>query len=1775
MPNDDHKETLTTPSSLVTGGIGFNYEDHVAASIMAAMLADQPPFGEEIGPIESIDWQVSDDGWKFDDLLLTATGNEQRKIAVSCKMPRYVTAKGWPVDAVDRLWEQWEGSSPKPFRHGTDLLAVVTSKLGVGPKSTWDTLLQEAIKKAPARFLNRYGDQGKGSRSALDFVKSLQGPDTVDNEPEERVKLIRSLRLWHRDFLKLDSTDTTKAVEWCRQALIDESRTESLSLWNSLVLIASEYRVRGGTLGHLELVRKLINSYSFKTVRDHVKSWRTLDVHSAQLMSSVEESIGNSLCLTRQSEMASLRTMALPGHLLLVVGESGAGKSALVKRLASEPSQRIWLSAMDVEAETLGEVKRRLEISHSFSELLKSNRSADAILVIDGVERLSESGRRNAIGLAVLAVNAALPWRVIFTLHEIVVDNFMAEYSRASLISHTPVVLRIDSIKEAVVDNLLSDLPLLVSKNPTRSLLRALQNLKIMDMVVGAKAKSGLESFPDLVSLIWRGIVGEDDASARASILKRVGKLDAKFFSGAPSSHINGSDEQRVAEKLVQDGVLVFRNERYIFRHDLIGDWARLLMLIESGDEVAEFLRSIDDSFRWRPAIRLFAEWLAQNDKLGKPALFALLRDESLVMAKQSLHEGLFGTPGIESIVEELVLGKNEFKNKDLESLLRIFLSVSTRPSDMVKILRRDHPEAAAMRALFRTPIPDLWHDVIKVLDKNRDDVVLYAPILLGTIARTWLIDDLLVRNAVYSSTTEACARIAVSAARELQARLAVRYTSDIKYKPVFEALLLASPWYGDEVSQIALGLAKRRADPPEIVERVNKEREHERKLAAERRSRLSKKQLAMRMSGSSMGIDRHIKRKPFTDGPHDRVASSFRDAVMEPGMLVRFATSNPSNAHEVLLACCLEDPGVDDPLYTHRYTGSRTGTNDAIGSYPPHYYRGPWLALLTRVPSFGLDAVIRLVEIGTGEWLRLTIPKADSENYVYALQDTTFQIQINGAEKSYRGNTDVFTWHQGHGHGGNYISSALMATEKWLYTQLEQEQSVDTAIKKILRQSTSVSMLGMLVEVAKKNPQLLRDQLKSLISSWRVIYWDMRIAVQSQVQYPDIFGLKALNGWMDDEAEKWSKMPHRSHFLRDQIVILLVNGEQEIVDACAESRALWNKELAHENCHDPDSIKRLIAILDPENLTLIPTDNNQVQIQIDWPAELQENTSEQSNKSNTIMLAFSLKSRMRQILDAQQYLSDEQAEVIWKTVQSVSSGDVDNLGDDQLLVCSSVISVAAVLEMLAREWLDKHPERRSWLEEKVLEHPSLTGSENSLTYGMSLHNEHVEAFIGEWAIARLATGDQRVEIRKRIVESMTADEHIVTGQVLSAAIFKAKDIPDDFDRIFNLLWFWAALSLHQPRWGGDGSWIHRIAQVRRQRLIDAFVGRSILNQALDWKDYRLRAARWALRIQRRRRKDRVDFVGRQSEHNIEHHPIPRKWEECPGHGFDWSLLERVGGKISYVVRPSIGPELSPLIDYDHRLLDLVVFSLLHSSEDNLPNSFERSVTSRMCQIIAAHEDDDFAQGLWSKISRLLPSHPKWCEAFFDSWFSVSRDEKASARQFHQRWKFMVDSVESMPEWGVQNEHWSYDQITVWSALLGLHDVRSSHWSNADSQYIKLHREKYARWALFALDAKWNLESFCIFLQNAAAKEIRLKAVVWVHQALKNESAHQLDEERVYKEILKLCHIVWHEQSKDILAVRDSRDALLELVSTLTKQHVSGAVELRTIIEEATGSVGS
>jgi hypothetical protein len=1777
-----------TPAAPVfsTGGGGFEYEDHVAAFVLAAMLAGQPPLGEEIGLVRRIDWQTAQSRWAFDDLLLTCDGPEGRRVAVSCKAGAYVTSGGWPADAVEQLWQQWTSPPTNQFRRGVDRLAVVTGALAQGVDQAWDRLLQEALATDPARFIERFTSAGTSRDAGRALVASMTCPGSllsrISDEPVERAQLLRHVRLWHKDLQRLDSTDTSQAVEWCRQSLADGSRTTALALHDVLRSLAADRRIRGGTLEIRDLVRELAAKFEFKSWPNHDAGWCTLDARSSERADGIGDTIGETLCLTRVEVMDALVAASTPGQVVLLEGESGSGKSALVKRLAGGFTRTLWVDASDLEAPTLLDVGTALGLVAPLSELVGEDRVPSGVLIIDGAERLTAAGRRNGAQLIAAAVQAGRPWAVVVTTLEEGSDRIAAELGRALPSGASLRSVFVALPDEPTIRSLAGVLPIRLAGDASLSVVRALRNLKALDWTVRSSARKDLRRYPDLISQVWEGFIGDVDGAARAHVLKALGRVDADVVvGGVPRSMLSGVEEQRVAQTLVRDGLLTLRNERLFFRHDLLGDWARLLLLVEAGEGVDRLLADVAPNIRWSSAVRLFGEWLAQSGEQGRRILGRLLVVHGAPVAGTSitLVEGLLRSPDGGKALQEFLPDILKAAPGVLAETLKTFLTVATRPSEFSRVLRRDHPVGAAARATYRVPVPELWPGVIGALEPNAAALAAVSPVEVADVARVWLSDQGVVTKPEFASTTATCSRLAVTAAREVQARIAERgWGREEGHPRVCEALLLAAPWLPEEVAEVSLELAERRPDPPAVVARVEAVKKRNAEEMARRLAQLTdeqKREMSARRGSFSIGPTPKPRRKPFTAGPTRRVDEAFRDAVLTSGAVVRLALHKPAVAQEVLLACCLEDPGQEDPLYSDFPHNDRAGTVDKMDWYPPLYLRGPWLPLLLQSPAEGLTAVLRLVEIATEEWLRLCLPPVGAKGHEKAQQWTTITLDVDGQPRAFRGGPEVFGWYRGFGHAGNVVPSALMALEQWLYRRVDAKESVDEAVGQILQTGSSVAFLGVLAALARKEPELLRGCLRPLMTSWMLLSWDDQLTIQATMPDFDPFNLKALNGWIEDEAERWGKLPHRSVRLQWLVATGLALGDQALIEECGRSRTGWQAEIDGGGCLDAEEAQRLVALLDPANLSARAVGEGRMEVQVNWPKHLAAKYEERGKRSEPGIIAFRLCGMMRKALDAGTLLQHEQAEAIWKIASELGDlGALDGKEDANSPIVARV-AAAAALEALAPAWLDQFPARRAWCEDAVMKAVAGAPREPSFASGLSMHKEHVEAFTGEWALARLAAGDGRAEVRRILAEAMTAIEHIVTGQVLASAVRQAANLTDDFGRLFNLLWLWAVLRNLPPDWPDDQTKGQKIAEGRRSKLIRAFVDRRIPNTQIPWDDLRLRAARARERYYRaERERDPIWSAIRESgegDPTRRPQPLPAAWGDYEHHGFDWSVLERVIEPLPFVVRPSIRPELGPLAEFDRRLFDLVEFTLRHAptdelGEDNNPNQFDALALSRISSIVADHEDETVSAELWQRLAPLLVQRHRWCETFFGSWFRQSRDGERAER-FHRRWQAMIASVSTSPDWGAESAARSYDLNRAWSALLGIHGRGPGLGLEADRPYLGALVEVYRRWAQRCLSDRSRLQSFCVFLQKPGAVGIRLPALGWVDAALENLATYLPTEADLVSEVVGYCIIVWYQHLEEILVSPAPRTSLVSIVQRLSRLRVLAIEELKADLE--------
>jgi hypothetical protein len=102
----------------LTGGLGFTFEDYVAARFLLDVLMRRAPFGTARGVIKRVHRQARELNWGVDDLVceLERPGADiaLAQIGLSLKQHRQVTEKGFPPAFVEVAWRHALGVDGAP-----------------------------------------------------------------------------------------------------------------------------------------------------------------------------------------------------------------------------------------------------------------------------------------------------------------------------------------------------------------------------------------------------------------------------------------------------------------------------------------------------------------------------------------------------------------------------------------------------------------------------------------------------------------------------------------------------------------------------------------------------------------------------------------------------------------------------------------------------------------------------------------------------------------------------------------------------------------------------------------------------------------------------------------------------------------------------------------------------------------------------------------------------------------------------------------------------------------------------------------------------------------------------------------------------------------------------------------------------------------------------------------------------------------------------------------------------------------------------------------------------------------------------------------------------------------------------------------------------------------------------------------------------------------------------------------------------------------------------
>lgn len=1437
----NRKSTSTTLRS--TSGAGFEFEDLISAWQLVKALSGEhaPGIG---GAVTLVQAQVSALGWRIDDLLLTAQATTSRRLAISAKGNLQVTAAGLPADFVTRAWEQWRDPQG-PFNRAADGLALVT----LGTHNAFDPAWRE-VKNAcsgtdTALALSRIRSNTRQS-GVFDSVKKPGGASD-----EETIELIRRLHMLPTDLQFAHSENETQAIARCRRLLASGRDEEAQALWKRLIDVAKEVRLRSGTIAVTDLVSLLRGQFGLRHHPDFERDWETLFNIAADYKARIETEFSSGHAVSRGVEELALQASVVDNPVTVVFGESGSGKSALVKSVldgAYESWNHVWFGPEHLSTALSTAHRSALPLTHELSLVLNATVEPQNVLVIDSAERIEAS----EFVVIRRLLQAILPkggeetegaWRVVIvTQTQSWVEG--EETILGGRKSHLVEVeaLKIDAVKLTLLQS--ATFGWLAAHDDT---IAALTNLRALAWVIKAgpalgSNAAGMASHTAVADRLWKYWT-KDRADVQA-LMMRLGQREASFERSFALTDLEPMDTatftQRPGELPLR---LNERTNRIEFEHDLAADWARFQFLKQIWVDTPQWTALAGNPL-WTNALRMLGQFLLrQPAKTGTAwdVAFGAAEATKNKLAGNVLLDALCLDPNAERFLTErvdLLLGNGA---KYFTRLLLRFNHIATVPT--ARNMGLDATVDLYIEAQYRSIVFGRWPPVLRFLIAQRERLTGVVSSALAKVIETWLTKTpRTLSNGHLMPFRLEMAEMALAMARTVQVEKGHGVMYLTREPLLHTATLAGAADIPTEVGNWALELAGHREFDADVKRRIadvqqQKAKAHVERLKtdAEYKARHNERKQMPRSIGSF-----RERLPPWPLGASHKVDRDFRNACIKNNGIQYLMRARPELAGEVLLALIIEDE-PEREYGSHRFEMD-LGLDYPEDAYPTAFWKSPFFAFFQLAPETALTSFIALVNFCTERWVAETM-----KGRAGAPPGVTLQF-ADGSKKTFPGWRQVFGWPQSNDsmRNGN-LFCALDAFERWLILRLDAGEDITTSIERIFQEGNSAALVSVLVNVAKYRPSLLTGPLAALLTFPNMFYWDSARVEQVGYNFIDWSWLRS-GQTMFDFARDWTLAPHRQQKFLDVVVELLL-ADDDVAQRLQRLLPTWSLP---EDLKEALEFKLLFATLDRANYQTVTDPATGAETQrLVYPDELRLEVQSWQTDSAPALVYLLVPDRCEQRLQGGQPLTDDEAAYLFNLLQKCGAGAE---GEDEEAKSRCRFAAAGTLVALGGPWLSQNPEAQKHALGVVR-----AGVAGVASTGEEIRGQHMGSLRDEMKFVAYAvmplwlTDEDGVqEWETAVLRLLTSGDTQAAAVVVGVAYANREQLGTAWWRLLRAGLFWSGLIQLAPH-HGDGNdaeraWDVWLARLRRLPLR----GPNATPDDLDFK--RVVAGRERLDFQRRMR---------------------------------------------------------------------------------------------------------------------------------------------------------------------------------------------------------------------------------------------------------------------------------------------------------------------------------
>ncbi|WP_369044659.1 hypothetical protein [Sinomonas sp. P10A9] len=1117
----------TAMSPYATGGGGVTFERKVAVHYLARMLSGLG--STELGEgrsVVSVAFQQAP-LHSTDDLVVYAKRADEDEpslvLALAVRRaPIVVKSNAKTKKLIGSLLEELAHDLSADIDHRVGLVvaghqdhASQLATLADLARGQTDPAAFAALVQEPGRFeqvlRERFNHLQDLVKSALDDANGGSADEATVTQQTWR--LLSRLQVLMPRFEAPDESDWANIVN----DLVNASRTADLAgavtVRDRLGVLAAEYAPKAADI-ELDLLRRDTHDVVASTTRRHDAAWRMLNsLHEqavAAVRSRVTSSSGrNEVHIDRSATIAELRTLTRTKPAVIIHGQSGVGKSALMVEFASavkrDGAQALVINLRHLPTTPI-ELERALGIP--LTTALAEMSAPERLLIIDGADAVAE-GKSDLLRYM---VDAAFHSDVrIFVLTTDDIRKLLHDAVDTHL-GGPAVDYEIPTLTDTQLDELVVAFPELAALAADHHARELLRRLVVVDLLL----RGGVSGLPvndgDAMNQVWVGLVrcheqaerGTPDA--REAVMLRL--ADLELTRADPLTVVGALDGAALAG-LRRDGLLQTSTNRPFkigpeFAHDEVRRYAVARLLLADEDPTIKLLsagmpRWSLSAARLAAQVNLGAPDTAENPVRGRFA--GLQRSFDAVVAaghgerwRDVPGEALLSLPHPGPILDD-AWGELCADNKTgLHRLCR--LVDQRRLRDSAHLVRISAVEPL-IEQLFSSSTT--WFG-----DKK-----------LQQLVRDWL-RSLIVSNAPAENALRAELR------SQLVARCAVADERQQEERAEAEAARLArtpeeverdreraarSNLFG-EVGYPRGRRHRRREIPREIMDEVMVE--------------------FLALLGPDIGGDGEaILRRIANDAP----------AFLGPAVEALFAGRALATRPRGFLATITEAYYLDDEEDGSGFheDGIRDHHYHGIGMPLAAWYRGPFISLFQSDFRGGVRVLNQLLNHAALAQARTlaSIDRYGGDIPEEELDSYRIELQVTGAVRTYIGDPQVWTWYRGTGGGPYPCMSALQALERVCDQLIDLDIPLSTIVAILLDECENLAMVGLVVGLLIRHLEKAEGMLDPYLSEPMI--WHLEFARATS----EISGFAASSdGLVGADRRHWS--------LREASAMLVLRADED-----------------------------------------------------------------------------------------------------------------------------------------------------------------------------------------------------------------------------------------------------------------------------------------------------------------------------------------------------------------------------------------------------------------------------------------------------------------------------------------------------------------------------------------------------------------------------------------------------------------------------------------------------